>query len=313
MGTLLLLLGLAAADPNASGASIEARRAQAVVWQKKADQLFSQGKYGPALEAAQRSYELFPTARTAYNVALIQIQLGQRESAFEQCVAALNLGPTASDLPLIEVTLAELGPQLIPPRGWLHVVTEPAPVEVTVVASSAGPQPSPHSFGAAVGAQRVRLRLPGYQTVERDVEVKAGEGIKLLVQLSLEPAAASAPAAARGLVESPPALVAANALSVAPRTDPAATTAATAAPEKRGRPMLWTGIGLLGGGVLLTATLGIAWGVVDVTLGSLTHASWNGRQWVGWSAVGLGAATALSSLVAVSGVAVSGLALLTGE
>lgn len=318
MGTLILMLTVAAAAPVNSGATAEARKAQAVVWQKKADQLFSQGKYKRALAAAQRSYQLFPTARTAYNVALIQVQLGQREPAFDQCVAALNLGPTAADQTQIESTLAELGPLLTPPRGWLHVVTEPAPAEIVIAPATDRPRPSPFYAALPVGGYTVQAQLPGYRTAERTVEVAPGLRAEVLIALSVAPVPADAPivlvesavARTQPAPPSPPGDEQVAAPSLAPGQT--APVAGAAGPAEHGRPLLWTGVGLVGGGTVATLVSGFGWLVADTALGAQAT-PWSERQWLGWGAVALCGTAALASCVTTSGLAVTALALLTGE
>lgn len=183
MHVMMVLLLATAPLAQTSDADQEEIRQRAINYQKKADKYFQAGKFKAALKAAKASYKLLPSARTAFNVALIQVELGDREDAFDQLIAGLNLDPSTKVRSAIEQLLGEQGRKI--KRGWVVISSLPGGAGVKIDGVAIGKTPT--VVGTAPGPHSVELELEGYPTAERQTKVRAGQAQTVEVSFEDQP------------------------------------------------------------------------------------------------------------------------------
>lgn len=288
----LLALAHAAAAP---AGDVAARKARAIEFQEQADAAFRAGDYRTALAAAQRSFEVYPAARTAYNVAVIQIELGQRQAAFAQLLQGLGLEPSLEEARLIETSLADLGPSLQPPQGWIKIVSEPTGAQIA--AASAQPLGvTPAVLGLEAGAHQLTLSRDGFHSARAPVHITPGRGTELAASLAPLAGAqntsdtASAPTGDAG----------------------AAARAAACPPCSSGEDqtvLLGTGVALAAGGALSAAGLGFGVYTANAQVADASS-PWETRSQAALYGLLMGVGAVVATGVLVGGGALTATALL---
>lgn len=269
-------------------------RRSAIRQQKRADALFRAGHFEQALAAAMTSYQLLPTPRTAFNVALIQSRLGRKQAAFDLLVQALDLKPSRKEHARIVGELAVLGPDLHPPQGWLRVTSRPAGARVQLVSDDRVLGHSPCAVPLPAGAHRVRLLLDGHLPVAVEVRVSPGLQANLESELAIDAGSDPGPVGADVHVGS-----AVPALHDLP--DASSTAGAEIAPlDEEVGALFWLGAGLGGIGAIAAAAGGI--GVV-IANGQVAdpRATWVQRQGAVGLGVGMLATTVVGSTALIGG------------
>ncbi|MBN2361676.1 MAG: hypothetical protein JXR83_19645 [Deltaproteobacteria bacterium] len=291
--TVLAIAGVTAvvAAATPAGAEQQALKAAAVEHQEKADRLFVAGKYQAALKEALASHALYPTARTAINVALILRQMDRNEEAFEQLLEALDLEPGAADRELIVAQLAEVGQRLTPARSWLFITSEPAGAVITAASRAQPLGRTPRAIGLDPGPQQIGVALDGHEPATSCFDLPAGVGTTWSVRLVPRPELAASTTAA-GVPT-----------SGEESSRPSAVTAASPEPAVAAGPgtvnwMLWIGVGALAGGALIAVGGGVAALVADSQLAD------GSRHWLEREPIGESGLTWLA--VAIAGVLLGG-------
>lgn len=210
-----LTLGLSA--PTA--AQDEASRAQAREHFNAGVQRYEQGDYQGALEAFQEAYRLAPHPMVRVNMANCYEHLGRPLEAlhhFERFLAE-SQSATRQQRREVQAAIARLGQQLAEVR--LSIAPDGALVTIDGAETRRAPILEPVRLTA--GAHRIEVRLDGYRTDRREIQVTGGQAQRITIQLergSEGVAAATPPAAA---VTQPPATTAEPAAAAA---EPAAVT-----------------------------------------------------------------------------------------
>lgn len=301
-----LALAPAGSQP-AGGDDSAARMARAVELRQQAERALADGDLAGALRAAQASYEALPSGRTAYNVAVVQRALGQRDAAFEQLLAGLNLGPSPEVCAYIEEQLAEVGPALSPPRGWLTVETSPPGAEVEVEGARAG-QRTPVVLGLSAGEHTVTLRREGYRPAVAVAEVRVGAGAQLVQSLVPEP-----PAQAPQLMAVERPTLAEVRAQRSSGDQPARSAGVGAPPSAASASSPWllgVGVSLAGVGGVALAACGAGVLVLDRQV-SDPYQVWAARQQAAQLGTGAAVGAAAAAVVTVAGIGIAAAALLS--
>jgi len=273
----LCLAVLATAVPEApEGGPAEDVKVRAVEAQKKANDLYKAGRYDEALAAALYSYSLLPSARTAYNVGLIQKKLGQKEQAFERFAMAMDMASSADERDQIEKQLGELGPTLSPPRGWLRVESDPGGAAIAVAPGVTTVAHTPFTLSLVAGVQRLAVSLPGYQSAQRDVTIQAGHGARSVIKL--------APTGSAVAVDTPPTETKPPEVVPAPTVPPTNPTVATATAvsskptaDRQLGTLFWAGVGVGALGALVAVGCGASGAYFNSAVAD-PAASWSSRE-----------------------------------
>jgi hypothetical protein len=302
-GYLCVALLVAAAPEAPEGGPAEDVKVRAVEAQKKANDLYKAGRYDEALAAALYSYSLLPSARTAYNVGLIQKKLGQKEQAFERFAMAPDMASSAEERDQIEKQLIELGPTLSPPRGWLRIESEPGGAAIAVAPGVTTVAHTPFTLSLVAGSQRLVVSLPGYQPAQREVTVQAGHGGRTVVKLT---PTGSAVAVATPPTETPAPTVEPP-VTATPAPPPVATTKPTPSKPPVQRELgtlFWAGVGVGALGALVAVGCGAS-GVYFNGAVADPAASWSSRETSAQLGLGVLIGAALGVLAGGAGTALA--------
>jgi hypothetical protein len=200
------------AEPEApEGADVSQERAMAAQAAfQRATQLYADGQVEAALQRYEQAYALLPQYKVLYNIASLRLQLGRKAEARRALELHLKLG--AQELPAerraqLQRTLEALERE----TATLTLLTNVAPEEVMI---DAQPVHSNELTGLVLepGSHVVRISKPGFRPEEREVTVKEGQQLHLVLQLwpvaevpaPAPPSVASAPPAAAPTPPLPP-------------------------------------------------------------------------------------------------------------
>ncbi|MBN2362031.1 MAG: PEGA domain-containing protein [Deltaproteobacteria bacterium] len=296
------LLATASPEPPAAGATDDVK-VRAVEAQKKANELYKAGRYDEALAAALYSYSLLPSARTAYNVGLIQKKLGQKEQAFERFAMAMDMASTTEEREQIEKQLVELGPALSPPRGWLRVESEPGGASIAVSPGVTTVAHTPFTLSLVAGAQRLVISLANYQTIQLEVTVQPGKGSRLVVKLKpvATAVAAGEPAPIKTVTATEPTPTARPSDQISAPTAP--PPAQPAEPPGLGT-LFWAGIGVGALGALVAVGCGASSAYFNSAVAD-PAADWSERELSAQLGLGAVIGTALGLLAGGAGTALA--------
>lgn len=275
-GVLCWAVLVAAAAEAPAGSPAEDVKVRAVEAQKKANDLYKAGRYDEALAAALYSYSLLPSARTAYNVGLIQKKLGQKEQAFERFAMAMDMASSPEEREQIEKQLIELGPTLSPPRGWLRVESEPGGAAIAVAPGVTTVAHTPFTLSLVAGSQRLVVSLPGYQSAQRDVTVQAGHGARTVVKLTPTGSAVAA-TTPQAETTTPRVDPATSAAPTPPVVAPATPASRTPKAERELGTLFWAGVGLGAVGALVAVGCGAGSAYFNSAVAD-PAASWSSRE-----------------------------------
>ena len=231
-----------------------------------------QGKPAEALELFERANSVAPSARAVAQMGLAEISLHRWIDADTHITAALARhdsewieNPKTRET--LRKALADVGSHL----GRIRVEGTNG-AEITIEGRVVGRLPLPTAAAVNPGAIRIRATAPGYQPLDVEVVVAAGE--EIVTKADLVPI----PTAAPPLASQPPFLV--------PPVPP---------PEEH-HWRQWTGATMVGVG-LASATAGVVWlaingkGTCDPVPGGTCQRNYD-TSLQGWLALGAGAALA---------------------
>ncbi len=230
----LLLATLAAASPPAQAQSEPPAREASRHFQRGVD-LYNEGDIRGALVEFKRAYLLLPRATVLYNIGQAEFQLQEYASALRTLERFLtDTGPNAAHRPEVQQTVEVLRGRV----GQIALTSDPGGCEVSIDDQPAGTTPLPEPLLVSIGRRKVSLLCAGLPRATRDVEVAAGQTVRLDLKVAPSP---------------PPAA-------------PALATAPTPAPARR--PVVRRG----------TAAWIVAAGLTAATIGSYTAAMMESRQ-----------------------------------
>jgi hypothetical protein len=161
------------------------------------EKAFGAGKYEDAYGAFKKAYEAIPTPHAEYWMAAALDKQGKSEEAAAAYAKFLdNPGHAKAGAEKVDDAKKRLEQLKGKSTGELNIITTPAGATVMI---DGQPQmgEAPMIVKLAPGKHTVAISSPGYQNIEREIEVKAGEKQDLSAELVLdatgEPAAEPTP------------------------------------------------------------------------------------------------------------------------
>ncbi len=246
--------GRAASPPPASAPSAADVEARARSLQARRAALYDDGSYAPALSELQRAAELAPTYKLAYNIALVQMRLGDFAGALQSLRQYVRDG--GAEVPPARRTEVEGYLVDLPHRiARAEVTANASEVEISVDDRPLGKTPLPAPLELNPGPHRVKAEKPGFGAATKEVELAAGE----LAAVSFALTAVPPPEPAAVALEPQPWPPGAPAPPTA--AAPSRDVASTPAPETR-PPPLWIGWSVTGA---------LALGAVGTGIGALVE------------------------------------------
>jgi hypothetical protein len=144
---------------------------------KRALELFAEGSYDGALLELKRAYELAPTYRILYNIALVNVQLNDYASAldaFERYLAEGGDEVQKARRKEVETEIERLRPRV----GFLTVVVAEEGSEVMVDDVSLGSSPLPEHVRVNAGRRKVTV-ISGDYREDRVIELAGGDELEV--------------------------------------------------------------------------------------------------------------------------------------
>ncbi|MCI0572136.1 MAG: PEGA domain-containing protein [Myxococcaceae bacterium] len=185
LAALLLTLagtGALAADKPTAAARTAARKAF-----ERGSALYQQARYAEAAAAFEAAYEAVPNGVVHYNLGQCYEKLGELERAISSYRDYLRAVPRAEDRNSVETLVSNLEARWeAQRRPQVSVRTEPAGAAVTVDGVTRGQ--TPWTAPLEVGAHQLQLAREGFLSVQRSLDVRAGEPVQLELVLSPMPA-----------------------------------------------------------------------------------------------------------------------------
>ncbi len=168
---------------------VEAARAH----YKRGVQLYEQGSYEPALSELQRAEQLAPTYKLSYNIALVQVRLGNAASALRSFRSYLDAG--GSEIPAARRTEVEgYLADLVGHVATIDVTVNVGGAEVSLDERPIGTAPLFASLEVNPGPHRITATKAGYAPMTREIDAVPGERVALPFTLGpLEAGLAPAP------------------------------------------------------------------------------------------------------------------------
>lgn len=226
LGLLTLLLGAT----SMASAQDEAARAQAREQFGAGVQRYEAQNYQGALEAFQEAYRLAPHPMVRVNMANCYEQLRRPLEAMHHFERFLAESPSASRQQRreVETALRRLQQQI----GELQLSIAPDGARVTIDAAETRRAPILEPVRLSAGTHRVEVRLDGYRSERRELEIVGGQTVRVSIQLERGDDSRPAVAAAVAPARRPPPAAETPAPAAAPPPSAAAATppAVTAAP-----------------------------------------------------------------------------------
>ena len=152
-----------------------ARRAYTAVQES-----YARGELSRALDAAEVAFAAVPNASTALIRATLMGQLGRPAAAFAVFLVAADLSPTADEMAQITAGLEANGKDADPQLGWVRLWTGDVRASVTL---GGLPIPAGRALGVTVAAYDIEVAAEGFETQQRPVVVRPGEGQEVKVEL----------------------------------------------------------------------------------------------------------------------------------
>jgi tetratricopeptide (TPR) repeat protein len=191
---LVLILSLAAVTARAEpeGAGREASRH----FQRGVD-LYNEGDLRGALVEFKKANTMLPRASVLYNIGQTEYQLQEYAQALRTLERFLaETGPSAAHRGEVEETVEVLRGRV----GKIALTADRAECEVTVDDQPAGTTPLPQPVVVSIGRRRIALTCGGRPLAAREVDVAAGELLRIDLRAGPAPASAAAPSAAPAAV-----------------------------------------------------------------------------------------------------------------
>jgi hypothetical protein len=169
---------------------------------RRALELFNDGSYDAALLELRRAYELAPSYRILYNIALVNVQLNDYASALGFFERYLTEGGTEIPTARVEEVRKEIS-RLQTRVASVTIVADVTGAEVSVDDLPVGKTPLDKPVRVNAGRRRVSVAFEGKAPQNRVVEMAGGDKIELKFKLS-EPERAVAPTPIAPPVAPPP-------------------------------------------------------------------------------------------------------------
>lgn len=169
----------------------QARLAKAFERFNEGVSLYEEGEFQPALAEFERAYELVPHYQVLYNIGRANFQLGQLARARQALELYLELGQGSLPAERVEAVQADLV-LLRAKTATLSLTTNVADASVVI---DAVPLETTQWADIVIdaGVHVLHVTKPGYASVERNLRVRQGEAVHLIVQLTPLPLASPLP------------------------------------------------------------------------------------------------------------------------
>jgi hypothetical protein len=166
---LLLLATTARAESDAP-------RKEASAHFQRGVELYNDGDFRGALVEFKKAYAVWPRANVLYDVGQTEFQLLDYASALKTMERYLaETGPNAAHRSEVESTVEVLRGRV----GRIAIATSVPECDVTVDDQAAGTTPLAQPILVSVGVRRLAFHCPGRASVSRDVEIAAGETVRV--------------------------------------------------------------------------------------------------------------------------------------
>jgi hypothetical protein len=157
-------------------------------------ELFGESNFSAALVEFRRAYELAPNFSVLYNIAQIHFQQHDYAEALKTFTAYLNEG--GNKVPPARRTEVENELKFLRERvGYVEIVSNVEGADVSVDGVSTGKTPFSAPLVVSAGRRRIELLREDRVLATRQIEVAAGDRIKLELNVAPSAPAASADAA----------------------------------------------------------------------------------------------------------------------
>jgi tetratricopeptide (TPR) repeat protein len=174
---LLALLSTAAAPASAQApAQGDPPAREASRHFQRGVELYNEGDIRGALVEFKRAYVLLPRATVLYNIGQAEFQLQEYASALRTLERFLaDTGPNVAHRDEVQQTVEILRGRV----GTVALTSDHSGCEVTIDDQPAGLTPLAQPVLVAIGRRKVALQCAGSPRVTRDVEVAAGQTVRL--------------------------------------------------------------------------------------------------------------------------------------
>ncbi|MFO0590405.1 MAG: PEGA domain-containing protein [Polyangiaceae bacterium] len=257
--SLILCAAAISATPDASAQQQPSAKALAEARQRydKGKQLYSEGAFDAALAELQRSYELAPSYKLLYNIALVQ----RARNDFAGSLAAYEKYATDGGKDLTSARKAEVQKEIdtlrtLVAKAEIKISVEGA--EVTIDDAPVGKSPIVGSVILNPGSHRVGASKEGRQSAVKVIKVAGGDAVT--VQLDL-PETTSAQPTTTATVPVPTATETATSTAPLPTVTDSGSGAPPPPPPPPQRGPVWVGwviTGALAVGAGVTGGLAMA-------------------------------------------------------
>ncbi len=178
-----MLLGSLATSSFARAGEEEKKKAKKLLDQ--GDALLESGDFGGALTRYQKAHEVFPNARLLLPMAKAEEKLGRDLDALQHLEQLVNeVGPDLTEALAAEIDSLEsmLGQRIA--HVWLSV--EPEGAVVTLDDVELGPAPLAQAIRLLPGKHHLLVTKDGLPSVQKNLELRAGDDVKETVSLVKE-------------------------------------------------------------------------------------------------------------------------------
>jgi hypothetical protein len=147
-------------------------------------ELYNDGDFRGALVEFKKAYQVWPRANVLYDIGQTEYQLLDYASALKTMERYLaETGPNAVHRQEVENTVEVLRGRV----GRIALTTDAGDCEVTIDDQAAGTTPILQPVAVSVGARRVLVTCNGHPAASRQVEVAAGETVRVDLKLPPQP------------------------------------------------------------------------------------------------------------------------------
>jgi PEGA domain len=247
-------LALAMSPGRALAGPSEAEVEEARTHYKHGVKLYEEGAYEAARTELERAYQLAPTYKLLYNLALVQMKLGDfagARSSFRGYVDAAGAEIPPARRAEVDRSLAELEARV----ASLEITTSVGGVDITIDDRPVGSTPLPAPVRLNAGLHRLVASKEGLTTERREIELMNGDRAHVTLQLVDVPVAPP-PVAPEPPVPVPPP----STLLVPPPPPPSVLVLPPPPPAPSARPTRWIGwttTGVLAVGAIATGSVAL--------------------------------------------------------
>jgi len=182
-GVVALLVLSFATAARADGTSREAGKHF-----QRGVELYNEGDFRGALVEFKKAYTVWPRANVLYDIGQTEYQLLDYASSLKTMERYLaETGPNAVHRSEVENTVEVLRGRV----GRIALSADASDCEVTIDDQAAGTTPLLQPIAVSIGARRINITCNGRPAASRQVDVAAGETVRVDLKLPQQPAVIS--------------------------------------------------------------------------------------------------------------------------